>query len=264
MSVPDYASAFDGLAQEYDAQFTATALGTLLRRMTWRNFERVFAQRESLLDIGCGTGEDAIHLAGLGHRVVATDASLQMIRVARHKAERAGCAHRIRFVWLPMDRLGTGLARERFDGVYSNFGAINCAPSLPALAGELAALLPAGAPLAWVVMGRYVPWEWAWYLSRGDRGTAFRRLRRGGVAWRGLSVHYPTPALLARTLRPHFVARRATPLGAALPGSYAAARLERSPRLLAVLARIEMALQRLPMLAGCADHYFFEAVRRPA
>ena len=112
MSVPDYASAFDGLAQEYDAQFTATTLGTLLRRMSWRHFERVFAQREFLLDIGCGTGEDAIHLASLGHRVLATDASLQMIRVARHKAERAGCAHRVRFLWLPMDRLGAELSRD--------------------------------------------------------------------------------------------------------------------------------------------------------
>ena len=264
MSVPEYASAFDGLAQEYDAQFTATALGTLLRRMTWRNFERVFAQRESLLDIGCGTGEDAIHLARLGHRVVAADASLQMIRVARHKAERAGCAHRVRFLWLPMERLGAALAGERFDGIYSNFGAINCAPRLPALAAELAPLLPAGAPLAWVVMGRYVPWEWAWYLSRGEPSTAFRRLRRGGVRWRGLSVQYPTPASLARTLQPHFAALSARPLGLALPGSYAAAHLERAPRLLATLAKIEAALQRLPMLAACADHYFFEAVRQPA
>jgi ubiquinone/menaquinone biosynthesis C-methylase UbiE len=87
MSVPNCAAAFDGLAREYDAQFTATALGTLLRRITWRNFERVFAQRESLLDIGCGTGEDAIHLASLGHRVVATDASLPMIRMAGRKAQ---------------------------------------------------------------------------------------------------------------------------------------------------------------------------------
>ena len=113
-------------------------------------------------------------------------------------------------------------------------------------------------------MGRYVPWEWAWYLCRGDLSAAFRRLRRGGVAWRGLAVHYPTPALLARTLQPHFAARGASPLGLALPGSYAAAYLERAPRMLAALARIEATLQRLPSLAACADHYFFEAVRQPA
>lgn len=264
MGVHDCASGFDGLAQEYDAQFTATALGTLLRAMTWRHFERAFAQREHLLDIGCGTGEDAIHLAGLGHRVVATDASLQMIRMATRKAERAGCADRIRFLWVPMERLGAELAGEKFDGIYSNFGAINCAERLPELARELAGLMPPGAALAWVLMGRYVPWEWAWYLVRGDASTAFRRLRRGGVAWRGMRIHYPTPAHLSRDLQPHFGALRVAPLGLALPGSYAAAPLERAPRLLGTLARLERVVRRLPGLAAFADHYYFEALRQTA
>lgn len=257
-------AAFDELARNYDAQFTATALGAALRHMSWMHFERVFAGRGHLLDIGCGTGEDAIHLARRGHRVVATDSSLQMVRLARHKAERAGCAESIRFVWAPMEKLATELAGETFDGVYSNFGAMNCAADLATVARDLATMLRPGAPLAWVVMGRYVPWEWAWYLARGDPGTAFRRLRPQGVTWRGLRVTYPSPAALARVLRPHFEARGATPLGFALPGSYAGAFLERSPRLLAALLRAETALQRLPQLAACADHYLFEARRPPA
>jgi SAM-dependent methyltransferase len=257
-------AAFDELARHYDAQFTATALGKVLRHMCWTRFERVFAGRDYLLDIGCGTGEDAIHLARRGHRVLATDASLQMVRVARHKAERAGCAKSIRFVWTPMENLATELAGEKFDGLYSNFGAMNCAVDLPALARDLAALLRPGAPVAWVVMGRYVPWEWAWYLARGDAGTAFRRLRPRGVSWRGLRVNYPSPAALARALRPHFEARGATPLGFALPGSYAASFLERTPRLFTALLRAETVLQRLPLLAACADHYLFEARRPPA
>jgi SAM-dependent methyltransferase len=258
------AAAFDGLAQRYDAQFTATALGSVLRQMSWRRFESAFAGRESLLDIGCGTGEDAIHLAKLGHRVVATDASLQMVRMASRKADRAGCARHIRFLWAPMERLGVELAGEKFDGVYSNFGAINCAPDLVTLSRELAPLLRPGAPLAWVLMGRYVPWEWAWYLAHGDAGTAFRRLRRGGVAWRGLQVSYPTPASLARALQPHFTPRVATPLGLVLPGSYAAPLFERTPRLLAALARAEQVLQRLRAGSAFADHYCFEATRQAA
>lgn len=255
-------AAFDGLAERYDAQFTATALGTVLRKMSWRRFERAFAGREYLLDIGCGTGEDAIHFAKLGHRVVATDASLQMVRMATRKAELAGCARDIQFVWYPMERLGAELAGENFDGVYSNFGAINCAPDLAALAREIAPLLRPGAQLAWVVMGRYVPWEWAWYLAQGDAHTAFRRLRRGGVAWRGMQVSYPTPETLARVMQPHFVPRTVTPLGLLLPGSYAAPLFERMPRVLAVLAHAEQSLQRLHVGGVFADHYCFEARRQ--
>jgi len=259
-----HAAAFDGLAQRYDAQFTATALGSVLRQMSWRRFERAFAGREYLLDIGCGTGEDAIHLARLGHRVVAADASLQMVRMASRKAELAGCAKHIRFLWTPMEQLGVELAGEKFDGVYSNFGAINCAPDLAMLARGLAPLLRPQAPLVWVVMGRYVPWEWAWYLARGDARTAFRRLRRDGAAWRGLQVRYPTPATLARAMQPHFTRRVATPLGLVLPGSYAASLFERAPRLLATLTRAEQVLQRLHAGAAFADHYCFEATRLSA
>ena len=205
MSVPNYVSAFDGLAQEYDAQFTATTLGTLLRRMSWRHFERVFAQREFLLDIGCGTGEDAIHLASLGHRVLATDDSLQMIRVARHKAERAGCAHRVRFLWLPMDRLGAELSRERFDGIYSNFGAINCAPSLPALAARAGAVGPgrcsAGlgghGSLRAMGMGLVpVPWR-----SERRLSPVAPRRRRVARAYRALPDARAAGAHAAATLR---------------------------------------------------------------
>jgi SAM-dependent methyltransferase len=254
------AAAFDGLAQGYDEQFTATALGRALREMAWRRFERTFAGREYLLDLGCGTGEDAVHLARLGHRVLATDASLQMVRVATLKAKRAGCADRIQFLWLPMERLGE-LEGEAFDGVYSNFGAVNCAANLNVLSGELARVMPARAPLALVVMGRYVPWEWAWYLARGDAATAFRRLRRGGVTWRGTRVCYPTPASLARELESHFTAPRVAPLGVALPGSYAAALLDRAPRTLALLARLERLLRHRRLLAAFSDHFYFEARR---
>jgi SAM-dependent methyltransferase len=261
---PDHTSsrtaAFDGLARGYDAQFTSTALGRTLRAMAWRHFERSFACREYLLDIGCGTGEDAIHLAQLGHRVLATDASLQMVRMAAHKAERAGCADRIHFLWLPMEKLGE-LAGESFDGIYSNFGAVNCVQDFGALARDLARLVPPGAPVSLVLMGRYVPWEWAWYLARGDLATASRRIRRGGVSWRGVRIQYPTPKTLARCFAPHFGAPHVRPLGLALPGSYAAPVLERSPRLLSLLTRLERHVRR-QSLAAFSDHYCFEA-RRP-
>ena len=129
-------------------------------------------------------------------------------------------------------------------------------------AREIAPLRRPGAPLAWMVMGRYVPWEWAWYLAQGDAHTAFRRLRRGGVAWRGIQVSYPTPETLARVMQPHFVPRTVTPLGLLLPGSYAAPLFERMPRVLAVLAHAEQSLQRLHVGGVFADHYCFEARRQ--
>ncbi|HEU4781542.1 MAG TPA: methyltransferase domain-containing protein [Steroidobacteraceae bacterium] len=257
------ATAFDGMAGEYDTEFTATPLGSVLRAMVWKRYERRFGGSEHLLEIGCGTGEDAVELARRGHRVFAIDASEQMVRVAQRKAESAGVAHRIQFRCVPMESLGTQLSGMTFDGVYSNFGALNCAADVETLAADLAPRLAPGAPLVWVVMGRHVPWEWAWYLAHGEARKAFRRLSRGGVSWGGLQVSYPTPTALTRALRPHFAACGARSLGFVLPPSYAAAWLNRSPRVLAALTRAERAAQRWQACASLSDHYILEAERLP-
>ena len=253
--------AFDELAAAYDASFTATAVGASLRAMVWRRLDAAFAGPGRILELGCGTGEDAIYLARRGFEVLATDASPAMLSTAARKAEHAGCADSIEFRWLPMERLGASLKGLAFDGVFSNFGAVNCVPRLDTVAAELAPLLAPGAPLVWVVMGRYVPWEWAWFLAQGDWRKAFRRTREGGAEWRGVRISYPTPAMLARALRPHFAAVGHRALGAVLPPSYAAAWLERSPRTLDALTRLERGLQRWQPLAALADHYIFEARR---
>jgi hypothetical protein len=184
-----------------------------------------------------------------------------MIDCARRKAEAAGVGDRIRFQVVAMESLSAVLGTEVFDGVYSNFGAVNCAADIAALAGVLAPRLAPNAPLVWVIMGRFVPWEMGWYLLRGDARRAFRRFRRAGSEWRGLTIHYPTPGNCARLLEPHFVVSVARPLGVVLPPSYAAGWLERSPRTHAWLSRLERALFVRARGAGLGDHYVLEARR---
>lgn len=232
--------------------------------MVWQRLDAAFTGCNRILEIGCGTGEDAIHLASRGHNVLATDASISMLQVAKKKAERAGCAQRIQFRCVPMERLGSELSGELFDGVFSNFGAVNCTSRLDEVIADIAPLLRAHAPLVWVVMGRHVPWEWTWFLARGEWQKAFRRQRNGGVAWRGLQIMYPTPNELARSLSPYFAPVRRNALGFALPPTFASRWLENSPRLLATLTHIERAAQRWQPLAACADHYIMEARRLPA
>jgi SAM-dependent methyltransferase len=255
--------AFDALAGTYDAVFTHTPIGKALREVVWSRLQGTFHGSRRILDIGCGTGEDALRLAAAGASVVGTDASSRMIDVARGKAAALNPRGQVDFRCLPMEELGHAFEGEMFDGVLSNFGAVNCARDLPALVADVAARLAPGAPLVWVVMGRYVPWEWAWYLARGDWHKATRRFQRDGVAWRGVVIRYPTPAQMKALLRPYFAIRRVTPLGFALPPSYAAAWLERSPRALRCLTWLEGIAQHLSPLASCADHYIVEATRLP-
>ena len=257
------APSFDELASAYDAAFTTSALGRCLRALVWERLDAALAGSGRVLEIGCGTGEDAVHLALRGIDVLATEPSRRCCG-SPPRRQAHGCAQRIDFRCLPMERLGVELAGEQFDGTWSNFGAINCVPRLDAVVADLAALLKPGAPLVWVVIGRHVPWEWAWFLARGERHKAFRRYQHGGTVWRGMRIVYPTPAELARTLQPLLrgdtaarrsasCCRRATPRGGwnARRGSW--------PR-----SRTSNARRSAATLAALADHYIFEAGGLPA
>jgi ubiquinone/menaquinone biosynthesis C-methylase UbiE len=252
---------FDDLAPRYDAEFTNTAVGTALRRIVWARLVATFRPSQRILELGCGTGEDAVRLAMAGIDVVATDASPAMLDVAREKAGRAGCLERVEFLCVPMEDVGHALRGRHFDGVFSNFGALNCVRDLSSLSAGLARLLTVDGALIWVIMGRRVPWEWVWYLLRGDRQRAFRRYRAEGIEWRGLTIRYPTPAQVTALLTPRFAVTRVSPLGIVLPPSYAAHWVNRSPRALSVMTCIEEVAQRSPTLASWSDHYLLEARR---
>ena len=152
-------------------------------------------------------------------------------------------------------------ASESFDGALSNFGGLNCVADLGAVAAGLAASLRPGATALLCVMGPLVPWEWAWYLWRRQPAKAFRRLRRSGVAWRGLTIRYPSIGSLRRAFAPWFRPRRASAVGALLPPSYAESWAARYPGVLAGLDRWERRLETLPPLPWLADHYLLELER---
>src|SRR5688572_1254845 len=180
---------FDTLATDYDVRFTGTPLGTCLRQAVHRRLDARFSPGHHVLELACGTGEDAVHLGRRGVRVLATDASPRMVEQTRAKIAAAGLDGTVEARRLAIEDLGT--LSGSFEGAFSNFGGLNCVADLRLAATFLADLLKPGAPLLLCVMGPLVPWEWAGFLLRGKPGEAFRRLRRDGVAWRGITVRYP-------------------------------------------------------------------------
>ncbi len=64
-----------------------------------------------VLDVGCGTGENALYLAGLGRRVVGVDASPAAVEAARAKA----AARSLAVPFLVADALDLAAIRRRFE-----------------------------------------------------------------------------------------------------------------------------------------------------
>src|SRR5262245_23241152 len=90
-------TAFDSMAERYDVEFTNSAAGIALRTLVWARLDTLFPSGASVLELGCGTGEDALHLAARNVRVVATDASREMLAVARRKASAGRCEQNLEF-----------------------------------------------------------------------------------------------------------------------------------------------------------------------
>lgn len=253
-------TAFDALARSYDTVFTNSVLGRRYREATWRWLDAAFEAGQQVLEIGCGTGEDAIHLARRGVRVVATDPSPAMIDATRAKSEAAGVNHLVTALQTDAEHIHDLVGK--FDGAFSSFGALNLVPQLQTVADRLAERLRPRARLVLGIMGPLVPWEWAWFLLHGQPAKAFRRLRRGGVRWHELTVRYPTPGTTRRVFGGKFRYLRAGALGALVPPPYAEEWARRHPRLTGTLDRWERTVESVPPLPWLADHYQMEFVRR--
>src|ERR1700722_14605482 len=136
--------AFDDMAGTYDATFTDTKVGRALREIVWSRLEQIFRPSQRILELGCGTGEDAVRLASNGGGGVAPDPSSPMIERARRKALSGNCQERIEFRCLAAEDIGSFADGDVFDGVLSNFGAVNCVQVVQALGADVAERLDPG------------------------------------------------------------------------------------------------------------------------
>jgi ubiquinone/menaquinone biosynthesis C-methylase UbiE len=257
------ATYWDDAAAKYDRNFTGTLVGQTRRHSVWRDLERAFRPGQRVLELNCGTGIDAIHLAALGIQVLACDISPGMIEIARRDAVASGRAERLEFRVLPTEALHTLELESPFDGAFSNFSGLNCVEDLSAVARNLARLLKPGAPLLTCVIGHFVPWEIVWFLAHGKPAKAFARaLDNGGLSDAGdLKIQRPSVREMARIFAPEFELRGSRGVGIAVPPSYMEPWARRFPRVTKLLARIDGWIDRRPLFRNLGDCILIEFSR---
>lgn len=254
---------FDILAQNYDADFTASQIGRLQRKRVWSFLNPVLKEAGRplrILEINCGTGEDALQLAASGHSVIATDASAVMIEKAQAKLnDPATASLDLQFIVSPFSELYHLLAHEKFDLIFSDFGGLNCIErtDLRQLAHDLSFLTNEGGHIFFVLMAPYCLWEIFYYGIRGKFKTAFRRLRRSSgftINDTTMPVYYYRPGTIKKLFSPAFSHFQKQPIGLFIPPSYLEERFRYDTGNLERLNRREEKFSS-PLFSAFADHY---------
>ncbi|HET7358936.1 MAG TPA: class I SAM-dependent methyltransferase [Rhodanobacteraceae bacterium] len=260
----DTQRAFDSVAADYDGPRGNNELVQRMRRTLWEVVDGEFAAGARLLDLGCGTGIDAVEFARRGHAVLATDWAPQMVERTRSRVADAQLESRVTVAHLgihQLDRLD-----DAFDGIYSNFGPLNCVADLPAVAAACARLLKPGGRLVFSVMGRICPWELAHYALRGRFRRAGVRAARGATAV-GMNHHtiwtrYYLPREFYRAFAADFALGGYRALSLFLPPPYLVDRYRRRRSWGERLGRLDDRLGALPLLRDMGDHFLIVMRRR--
>jgi SAM-dependent methyltransferase len=248
---------FDSIAEDYDAIFTDSLIGRAQRDVVWNVLRRTFGAGERVLELNCGTGEDALFLSRMGVSVHACDASARMIEVAARRIAKAAPDVAVHVELRPTEQIGTLRAYRAFDGVLSNFSGLNCVPDLSRVAQQLASLVRSRGQLVLCFSSRYCLWETAWYMAHGQLRRATRRWRGHTSAALGvgaMEVWYPTMTEIVRTFRPWFTFRRCQAVGLTVPPSYVEHLAQSHPRLLQGLQLLDRMLSTCRGLRVLGDH----------
>ena len=260
-SYGDLARAFDAVAPTYDRLYgpEGNAVMAWMRRESLAMLLDTFPTGSRLLELGCGTGVEAIELARAGRSVVATDVSPGMVAQVQAKAAAAGLERVVTAVVKPSAQVGDLASLGPFDGAYASFGVLNAEPDLVGVVEALAELLPRGAAFVTSVMSHVCLWELAWYGLHLQPRQALRRWRRWGLAPVGEGQSVPTqfyrPMTLAARFRPAFHVERKFALPLVLPPPYLDALFRRRRSLFGKLEALERRVRGWFPLYALGDHF---------
>lgn len=251
---------FDVAALTYDNSFTYSGIGKLQREQVYRYAHPYTSSivNKKVLEVNCGTGEDALWLANQGHTVLATDISAKMLEKAKDKNQALDM---VSFAQLDVSKIEQAYFDNNFDLVFSNFGGLNCidAKDLGRFIKTTASILNKGGRLIMVLMPKKTIWERFYFSLKGNFKEAFRRNTYSSVPANvdGTTVYtwYYNPSDIVKITSEQFNTELIRPIGFMVPPSYLQPFFTNKKRILGFLGWMDKKLTYFRGLSAYADHF---------
>jgi ubiquinone/menaquinone biosynthesis C-methylase UbiE len=260
--------AFDSAAEEYDFTISNNYINSWIRKASIAEIVMRSRPSDNLLEIGCGTGEEAIKISKYVNRVVATDVSEQMLKLLELKLRAKRLGSKVVPVLLRASDVGmmsdfTG--GRGFDIVYSLNGALNCEPAIGRFVYGLDDVLKEGGYFICSVRNTLCASEFVTHLAAMQlRKTSPRKHQPQmvSVGGRDIPAYYYPPSIFEHFFEGRLKLVRRLALPAVMPPAYLSDYYLGLGRLRAVLERLEaMVAHRFPMnLLGDQTLFVFRKV----
>lgn len=255
---------FDSEANIYDEKFENNPVTHNIRPIIWQRLLKHFHPGDHVLDLNCGTGTDAIMLAQKGIRVTGVDSSLQMMELARKKSNAQQFENMIDFHHLSFESLDQ-FDGTLFDGIFSNFGGLNCSNNLPDVIKKVHSLLKPNGFFIGCFINKFSLWEMMSFLLRGKVLTAFRRTTNNEVLVRinetQVPVRYYSLHQLSQMMEPYFRITASYGLNIFSPSPSSRSFVASYPRLTQRLLKFDSVLRYRKPWNGFGDHLGIEMQR---
>lgn len=256
---------FDAVAIEYDRYFESCWVTQHIRSIIWTELLVRFKADEHVLELNCGTGTDAKYIGLNGIRVTALDASSQMLEIAQKKIDNSIANKAVSFLNIRNESLKE-LGDRKFDGVFSNFGGLNCSEDLSSVISDVAAVVKPEKYFVACLINKIYPWEILSFSLRGKFKSAFRRFHNNGVQARlGMtSVHvwYHSVSDIIQMLSPYFSVENIFGINVFSPNPNSRGFIFKHERLTKFLLHLDSMVAHRAPFCKLGDHVVIVAKRR--
>ncbi|HEY3250850.1 MAG TPA: class I SAM-dependent methyltransferase, partial [Ignavibacteria bacterium] len=110
---------YDQISETYDENVNRGVIAGKIRTYIQESILKNITKNGTILDIGCGTGTDAIFFAEKGIKVLGFDVSHKMIEAAKYKAANKRLQQLVNFIEMDASDLKK-LNNMKFDAAVSN------------------------------------------------------------------------------------------------------------------------------------------------
>jgi ubiquinone/menaquinone biosynthesis C-methylase UbiE len=144
---PAIAQAFDSASEEYDFTISHNYINTWIRKRSIAELLEVSKPEDTLVEIGCGTGAEAVEISKHVSQIIATDISNKMLEILAKKIQARRLSKKI----IPFQAKASEIKQVaplveggRAQVAYSFNGALNCEPDLQQFGNNLSSVLTPG------------------------------------------------------------------------------------------------------------------------